>query len=791
MDLPIETRRLIYGIVRNPKDNTYLCLDWPDQSWGSFVVGGIEDTEGPVDAAEREILEETGFKNLKFVSEVEWQVHTKFFAPHKNENRYGIAVGVVFDLLDQRQDPVSEEEKKKHTVRWISKSKVRDFVTHRNAKFIWDNYLHPSAFSGDGVMVNSGKADGMDSVKFKEVIVDKLDALTCKDKKTCLIVHGIGGHDQENWFPWLKKELVKNCWEALVPSMPETDHPSLGLWNDFLKKKSIQINEQSVLVGHSLGAPAVLNYLQLTGTKVDTVILVAPTNPLQHWESLKKDFAQADWDAVKKMSDEKNFNWKKIQRLAKRFIIIHSDNDPFVPVESISFYKERLPSAEVYLFSGKKHFSKSNGDMTSFPEILKFFPMQSAGASRTVNYKLRDWLFSRQRYWGEPIPIIHCEKCGNVPVPEEDLPLELPKVKKYEPTGTGESPLASIDKWVNTKCPQCGNKAKRETNTMPQWAGSNWYFLRYCDPKNEKLLADPEKLKQWLPVDLYVGGAEHAVLHLLYARFMYKFLYDIGTVPKECGDEPFTKLKNQGLILGQDNQKMSKSRGNVVNPDDVIKEYGADAMRMYEMFMGPFEDAKPWNTNGIVGMSRFLERIWQWGNTIVSLLAKGDQRVLVQNEGRKRILHQTIQKVTEDIENFRFNTAISQLMIYFKEVTVQGKVLAAEFLMTKEEFEIFLKLLSPFAPHLVAELWEKLGHQDMVDFEPWPVAEASHLQVSEISVAVQINGRVRDQLTVPAEASEEAVLKLALASDKVQKWLGGKKPKMAKYIKGRIITIAV
>ncbi|MFH1207193.1 MAG: alpha/beta fold hydrolase [Patescibacteria group bacterium] len=841
-------------------------------------------------------------------------------------------------------------------------------------------------YSGDGKMVNSGQYDGMDSVKFKDVIIKQLNSKAGQTENTCLVVHGIGGHKRENWFPWLKEELARYGWETIVPTMPGEGHPTLESWNDFLRHYDTQVNESSVLVGHSLGCASILYYLQESGKKVDTVIFVAPTNPLQDWEKLKKEYPDYDWGSVERMNQTQNLNWEKIRTLANRFIIVHSENDPYIPVDSMVYYKKNLPEAEIHLIPGKYHFSEAKG-IKSIPEILPFFPKRKAGIS--VNYKLRDWLFSRQRYWGEPIPIVHCDECakkykqtfvvvhgifghskenwlpwfretleklghtvltpdlpnadrprleewldelrklkpllgdnvvfighslaapvickfieresikvkklfliaptgkgqkrdalkkiglaensindifsinetvidwkkvkelakhafiyfsdndpyiplevkktyqplgadvrifsgkghfnapagvlefpeilndikpmpvGLVPVPVEDLPLELPNVKKYEPTGTGESPLASIDKWVNTKCPQCGGKAKRETNTMPQWAGSNWYFLRYCDPKNEKQLADPEKLKQWLPVDLYVGGAEHAVLHLLYARFIYKFLFDIGVVPKECGDEPFLKLKNQGLILGEDNQKMSKSRGNVVNPDDVIKKFGADAMRMYEMFMGPFEDAKPWNTNGIVGMTRFLERIWQWGNTIASLLAKGDKRVLVQNEGRKQILHKTIKKVTEDIENFRFNTAISQLMIFFKDVTVQGKVLTAEFLVAKDEIEIFLKLLSPFAPHLAAELWEKLGHQDLIDSEPWPVADEKRLIEKEISIPVQINGKVRDQLTFPTEANEEEVLRLALASDKVKKWLDGKRPKMAKYIKGRIVTIAV
>ncbi len=645
-------------------------------------------------------------------------------------------------------------------------------------------------FVGEGKMVNSGQYDGMESKKFKEVITEWLhkqrlgnktinyklrDWLfsrqrywgepipivhceSCKQKKSkILIIHGTGSSGQANWYPWLAEKLRSEGHEVFTPDMPDPSHPDLGKWLGSLREFQAKMDGNSVVIGHSLGAIAAMHFVADLKSKVGKLILVAPTHKEMDWVEYAKLHPNDPVDHQKKFNAVQ-VDFSKLQKNTSSISYYYSDNDFYIPVKIPELYKKTLKNARFSLLPGRNHFSLKNGNAKTFPEL--YFEL-------------------------------HNQFNGVFPLSEDELPLELPNVKKYEPTGTGESPLASIDKWVNTNCPQCGGEAKRETNTMPQWAGSNWYFLRYCDPKNEKLLADPEALKKWLPVDIYVGGAEHAVLHLLYARFVYKFLYDIGAVPKECGEEPFIKLKNQGLILGEDNQKMSKSRGNVVNPDDVIKEYGADAMRMYEMFMGPFEDAKPWNTNGIVGMSRFLERIWQWGNTITSLLAKGDQRVTVPNEGRKQLLHKTIKKVTEDIESFRFNTAISQLMILFKDVTVQGKVLTAEFLMTKEEFEIFLKLLSPFAPHLVAEMWENLGHKDLIDFETWPVADKKMLVETEVSIPIQINGKVRDQLSVSVDAGEDEVVKLALASEKVKKWTEGRKPKMAKYIKGRIITIAV
>lgn len=393
-------------------------------------------------------------------------------------------------------------------------------------------------------------------------------------------------------------------------------------------------------------------------------------------------------------------------------------------------------------------------------------------AKFTVNYKLRDWVFSRQRYWGEPIPVVHCTKDGIVGVPEEHLPVVLPDVKKYEPTGTGESPLANIQEWVNTTCPKCGGPAKRETNTMPQWAGSNWYFLRYCDPHNANQLADPEKLKAWLPVDTYIGGAEHAVLHLLYARFIYKFLHDIGAVPKEVGDEPFTKLINQGLILAEDGQKMSKSRGNVVNPDLVVREYGADSLRMFEMFMGPLNDTKPWNTRGIVGVRRFLDKAWQ-------LQAK------VQADGdMHRETHALVQQITGDIQQFSLNTAVSNFMKWVNTAATWESV-------PKKDFETFLTILSPFAPHLAQELWSQLGHSDQVHSQQWPTFDATKVMAENVEVVVQINGKVRDKFTVASGTDDEVLKARALASEKIQTWLHGKAPKKVIVVKGKLVSIVV
>ena len=396
-----------------------------------------------------------------------------------------------------------------------------------------------------------------------------------------------------------------------------------------------------------------------------------------------------------------------------------------------------------------------------------------AGGEMTKTYKLQNWVFSRQRYWGEPIPLIHCPVCGIVPVPEKELPLKLPKVKSYEPTGTGESPLAAISKWVNTKCPVCGGKAKRETNTMPQWAGSSWYYLRYMDPKNNKALVDKKKEKYWAPVDMYVGGAEHATRHLIYARFWHKFLFDIGSVSTK---EPFSQYKNPGMILGSDNRKMSKRWGNVVNPDEVVKNVGADTLRVYESFMGPFEQEISWSTNSMVGSRRFLDKVWKLQEKVVDKYADKENIVL--------LLNQTIKKVGEDIESFNANTAVSSMMILVNLLESEQKI-------SKKTYSDFIKIISPFAPHIAEEIWNNLGNKKMIVLESWPKYDETKLTSSKVKIVVQINGKIRATVEVPTDSSEDLVEKEALKNDLVVKWTDNKKIIKKIFIKNRIINFVL
>lgn len=396
---------------------------------------------------------------------------------------------------------------------------------------------------------------------------------------------------------------------------------------------------------------------------------------------------------------------------------------------------------------------------------------------KKVNYKLRDWLFSRQRYWGEPIPIIHWEDGSMTTVPENELPLLLPKTDEIKPSGTGESPLANIDDFVNVVDPETGMKGRRETNTMPQWAGSCWYYLRYIDPKNDQMLADPEKLKHWLPVDLYIGGVEHAVLHLLYARFWHKVLYDLGIVPTS---EPFQKLFNQGMILGEGNEKMSKSKGNVVNPDDIVRSHGADTLRLYEMFMGPLEASIAWSENGLDGSRRFLDRVWRLFVTEDSQLT--DKVIEGDTPALQTVYHQTVKKVTEDFESLSFNTAISQLMVFINECYKADNI-------SKAYAEGFVKMLAPIAPHVGEELWSILGHDTTITYQPWPSFDPSLLEEDVVEIVVQVNGKVRAKIEIPKDMSKADMEATALANDNIKAAVEGKDVKKVIAVPQKLVNI--
>ena len=407
----------------------------------------------------------------------------------------------------------------------------------------------------------------------------------------------------------------------------------------------------------------------------------------------------------------------------------------------------------------------------AIPAVTKWLEEKGIGAAK-VNYKLRDWVFSRQRYWGEPIPMVHCDKCGWQPLPESELPLLLPEVESYEPTDDGESPLSKMTDWVKTACPCCGGPAKRETDTMPQWAGSSWYFLRYMDPHNDQALASKEALDYWSPVDWYNGGMEHTTLHLLYSRFWHKFLYDIGVAPTK---EPYQKRTSHGMILGEGGEKMSKSRGNVVNPDDIVKAYGADTLRLYVMFIGDFEQAAVWSDQAVKGCKRFLDKVWN--------LAEGCSDSLDYTPANEAAVHKTIKKVADDIEAMKFNTAIAAMMTLVGEFQKNS--------CSRGDMKTLVTLLSPFAPHVAEELWELLGGEGFVCRQPWPTYDESKTVADTVQMAVQVNGKVRANIIVPADADNEAVTAAAQADPKVRKFTDGMALVKTIVVPGRLVNLIV
>mgnify|MGYP002562290865 CR=1 FL=1 len=402
-------------------------------------------------------------------------------------------------------------------------------------------------------------------------------------------------------------------------------------------------------------------------------------------------------------------------------------------------------------------------------KIIEWLTENGVGEKK-VNFKLRDWVFSRQRYWGEPIPVVHCPHCGVVPVPEDQLPVLLPDVENYEPTDSGESPLSTMTDWVNTTCPHCGGKAVRETDTMPQWAGSSWYFIRYVDPHNSHAIADPEKMKYWLPVDWYNGGMEHTTLHLLYSRFWYRFLYDLGIVPTK---EPYKKRTSHGMILGENGEKMSKSRGNVINPDDIVEQIGADAFRMYEMFMGAFDQAIPWSTKGAMGCRRFLERVWRLQDMIADVPA---------DRQRESLLHATIKKVSEDFEAMKFNTAIAAMMSYVNELYKFGNV-------RRDELKVLLTLLNPVSPHITEEMWQNCGFEGRLYAAKWPEYDESKLKQDEVEIVVQICGKIKVKLMIPADLDKQAMEALVETNDTVKALVEGKTVKKIVAVPGKLLNI--
>ncbi|MFA5029152.1 MAG: class I tRNA ligase family protein [Patescibacteria group bacterium] len=559
----------------------------------------------------------------------------------------------------------------------------------------------------------------------------------CKNKKQkALLIHGFEGTGDGNWFAWIKQELEKAGFEVFNPTMTTSEHPVLEQWFEELMPFVEQMGEDDIIVGHSLGAKAALHLIEKAGKKFKALYLVAPVLNAasdKEYDLLSEKWQGSDIDLLKKFSSEP-YDFRKISDLVESKNVIFSDDDPYIRVES----KNILPAGwNRQVWNGFGHF-------------------QNKEISELLN------LISKSK------------NTGWVALPEIELPLVLPEIKEFQAGDDGESPLSKETKWVATTCLKCGGSAKRETDTMPQWAGSSWYFLRYIDPQNNVAFADEKKLSYWTPIDWYNGGMEHTTLHLLYSRFWHKFLFDLGYAPTA---EPYAKRTSHGMVLGEGSEKMSKSRGNVVNPDQVIKDCGADTLRMYEMFMGPFDQAIPWDTKGVLGVRRFLEKVW---------LFFGDEKNITKeaDEELERVLNKTIKKVGEDIETMHFNTAVSAMMILVNKITEKKSA-------TKEILEKFLIILSPFAPHLTEELWGRLGHQNSIALEKWPAYDKVLIKDEQVEIVVQVNGKVRAKILVSADISEGEVVELAGQNENVKKYLEGQQIKKTVFVPGKLISFVV
>ena len=585
------------------------------------------------------------------------------------------------------------------------------------------------------------KKSGSDGIRDNEPLIER-DAVVCVVK-----------HWRDDSYLCLKWK--KNDWQGFVVGGKEKNE-------NIAKSGAREIQEET-------GYKNTRFIRKITNIHSQFYHEIKKQNRFAHFEVLYYELADGDRDSI---SDEESILhevvWEEKNNATK--LVAHDEDMKYI----WEYFLDQVPyTGEGILTNSGKFSGKASIDIKK--SITEF-----AGGKWVTKYKLRDWIFSRQRYWGEPIPMIHCEKCGWVPAPERDLPVELPAVKKYEPTETGESPLASISKWVNVKCPKCGAVARRETDTMPNWAGSSWYYLRYIDPHNKKAIVDKKKLEYWTPIDWYNGGMEHTTLHLLYSRFWHKFLFDIGIVNT---NEPYQKRTSHGLVLAEGGEKMSKSKGTVVNPDELVETYGADTLRLYEMFMGPFDQAISWDSKSLIGPRRFIERVFMFGKKISTAKETFEKDVVLSKEYQS-LLQRTIQKVTGDIENMGFNTAVSSLMIlsnsFEKEETIP-----------KTDFETFLKVLAPFAPHICEELWHNLGNKKSIHISEWPMVDESKIIKDAITIVVQVNGKVRANFKSVRGTIRENLEKTALNLPDLKKWLAGKKPEKIIVIQDKLVSIVV
>lgn len=766
-----KVKSVVTAIIYRPRTDEYLILSTNDERH-VFVGGGVDEGETPEQAILREVREETGYTHPTLISTVVPALYGRGYKPRKDVNCFDCDTSFYIELQNEEQGEWAEEDKTNHELVWKKAEDVAAFLNIDTHAFIWEAFQdkRSACFTEEGYAVHSDFLNELSTTEAKEKIITWLEqqevgkrAITyrlrdwvfsrqrywgepiplvhcdaCATKKQkVLLIHGFEASAETNWLPWMKKELEAQGFEVFAPTMTTSDHPDLESWMRELLPFMQQLGEEDIIVAHSLGGKAALHLVERAGRKIGTLIIAASAIgqiELRDWERFQEEWEGSDIEALKKFWEVPH-DWNKIQSLIERKHLVYSDDDP----ELRPHMNANIPAGWYrQVWHGYGHL-----DGKEIPELLEL----------VLTSKVTGW----------------------VPLPEAQLPLTLPAVEAYEPTDTGESPLAKIEDWVKTTCPRCGGPATRETDTMPNWAGSSWYFLRYCDPQNDKEFASAEALKYWMPVDLYNGGMEHTTLHLLYSRFWHKFLWDMGYIPVECGSEPYRMRRSHNMILGEGGVKMSKSKGNVINPDDVVKEYGADVFRLYEMFIGPYDQPATWDTSGIEGVRRFLDKAW-------NVFVDGKEGEL--NADIETLYHQTIKKVGEGIDGLQFNTCISQLMILTNAFQELGGVPKALRIGT-------IQLLAPFAPHLASELWEREGCAGSVHTDGWPLFDAAKLIAATFELVVQVNGKVRDRFMVASDISELEAKAQALASTNVQKWLEGKEPQKVVYIPGRLVSIVV
>ncbi|HEY9583255.1 MAG TPA: class I tRNA ligase family protein [Candidatus Paceibacterota bacterium] len=765
--MPIVERQAVAVIVKHWSEDKYIGLKWKKVDWQTVITGGVEEGQTPQEAAVAEIREETGYLNPKFVKSL-GQVDSNFHHVPKNVNRLAHFDVLYFELSDDERQVVSKEENSIHELVWLSKDEMSAFISPDAQKYMWETLFigKPNQYKETEYLLNwpeNIKEQQRQWIGRSEGLIFK-----ARVKDTRIELKTFSAHYEA---------CYADTFVVIAPDHILLDDLIKGVPDESkIRERIEEINIKRLQDKYATG--------ELEGVFTRRYL----DDPLGngHLPIWVANFALSDYGTgIIRCSahDPRDFAFAQKYQIPLKVVLVPKDEELRKKVENLEVCYSDMKNGillEPLNLSGKTG--------SELRELIAEYVIENKWAKRAVMYKLRDWVFSRQRYWGEPIPLIHClnnldgkKSCGVVPVPENDLPVKLPDVKNYAPTGTGESPLADIPEWVNVGCPKCGGSGKRETNTMPQWAGSSWYYLAYTMRKINGLqpnlqFANGKKEMEreyWLPIDMYVGGAEHATRHLIYARFWHKFLYDIGVVGTI---EPFMQLRSVGLILASDGRKMSKRYGNVINPDDVIERWGADTFRLHEMFLGPFSATASWNDESIIGPRRFLEKVWRLR-----------ERVDIKLENSANVVKH-VNHVSDDIADFKFNTAISALMMFVSQLEKLDKI-------AQSDYETLLKLLAPFAPHITDELWSELGYATSIHVDKWPVMQESSergvapAESEFIELPVQVNGKVRASIFISPEATEDEVTGIANESPTVNKWFANKKVHTVIYKKGKILSL--